>query len=291
MSRFALHKLRAHLMKNEYLPFPAIIENIQQESFDTKTFKVRFKDKGLQDAFIYKPGQFVEVSVLGKGEAPISIASSPSRKGLLEFTIRQVGKVTKAIHKLKVKDTLYIRGPYGNSFPFDEVKGKNLLFVAGGIGLPPLRSLINLVFDNRDDFKNIKILYGAKTPDELCFKQELKNWQKKPQTEILLTVDKPTDGWQANVGVVTELWKKTQINPEEAVAYVCGPPIMIKFVIVKLLESGFNSKDIYVSLERYMKCGIGKCGHCNIAGKLVCIDGPIFKHSQIKEFPEKERAI
>lgn len=278
-------------MKNEYIPYPAIIQAIQFESLDTQTFKVRFKDRKLKDTFDYKPGQFVEVSVLGAGEAPISIASSSTRKGFLEFTIRAVGSVTKAIHKLGVKDTIYLRGPYGNAFPFEEVKGRNLLFVAGGIGLPPLRSVINLAFDKRKDFGNIKILYGAKTPDELCFKEELKLWQKISQTEVLLTVDTPTNGWQGNVGVVTTLWEKTTISPENSVAYVCGPPIMIKFAVKKLLESGFKTDDIYVSLERYMKCGIGKCGHCNIGDKFVCVDGPVFSLSQIKELPDKERAI
>ncbi|MBU0549736.1 MAG: FAD/NAD(P)-binding protein [Candidatus Omnitrophica bacterium] len=278
-------------MKNEYIPYPAIIEAIQTESFDTRTLKVRFKDKRLRDSFDYKPGQFVEISVLGAGEAPISITSSPSRKGFLEFTVRAVGKVTKAIHKLKVGDTVYLRGPYGNSFPFEEAKNRNLLFVAGGIGLPPLRSVINMAFDNRDDFGNIKILYGAKAPDELCFKEELKIWQGIPQAEVLLTVDKPANGWKGNIGVVTTLWKKTEISPKDAIAYVCGPPIMIKFVLQKLLESGFKPDNIYVSLERYMKCGIGKCGHCNIGDKFACIDGPVFSFGQIKELPDKEREI
>lgn len=278
-------------MRNEYIPYPAIIESIQTESSDTKTFKICFKNKKIKDSFTYKPGQFVEMSVLGVGEAPISITSSPSRKGFLQFTVRAVGKVTNAIHKLKAGDVVYIRGPYGNSFPFDEVKGKNLLFVAGGIGLPPLRSIINMVFDNRTDFGRVKILYGAKTPQELCFKEELKQWRKIPETEAFLTVDRPTDGWKGHVGVVTTLWDKTPIMPDETIAYVCGPPIMIKFVVQKLSESGFRPEDIYVSLERYMKCGVGKCGHCNIGGKFVCIDGPIFNYAEIKTLPKKEHVL
>jgi len=156
-------------MKNEYIPLPAVIEDIREETVDTKTFRVRFADKSLADNFLYKQGQFMELSVIGAGEAPISITSSPSRRGFLEFTIRAMGKVTKRIHSLKKGDTFYLRGPYGNSFPFEELKGKNLYFIAGGIGLAPVRSLINLVVDNREDFKHIKILYGARTPDELCF--------------------------------------------------------------------------------------------------------------------------
>ncbi len=278
-------------MKNEYIPYPAVIEAIQTESFDTKTFKVRFKDKRAGKSFVYKPGQFVEISVLGAGEAPISIASSPLRKRFLEFTIRAVGRVTQALHKLKAGEMIYLRGPYGNSFPYEEIKQKNLYFVAGGIGLPPLRSLIKTVFDRRPDYGKIKILYGAKTPDEICFKEELKVWQAIPDTELLLTVDQPDDAWKENVGVVTTLWDKTDMDASGSAAFVCGPPIMIKFSVQRLQQSGFKARDIYMSLERYMKCGIGKCGHCNIGGKLVCIDGPIFSFSQIQELPEKERPI
>ena len=278
-------------MKNEYIPHPAIVESIQKESFDTKTFKVAFEDEKLANSFNYKPGQFVEVSLLGIGEAPISMTSSPSRKGFLELTIRAIGKLTRAMHQLKTGDRLYIRGPYGNSFPLEEFKGRDLYFVAGGIGLPPLRSVINSALDNRGDFGKIKILYGAKTPDEICFKEEIETWQKMTNTEVLLTVDEPDESWKGNVGVVTTLWDKTETAPSGAVAYVCGPPIMIRFAAEKLISTGFKEKNIYVSLERYMKCGIGKCGHCNIGAKFVCIDGPVFNYSQLKEFPDKERAI
>ncbi|GAF73898.1 unnamed protein product, partial [marine sediment metagenome] len=239
-------------MKNEYIPYPAVIEAIQTESFDTKTFKVRFKDKKVGKSFVYKPGQFVEISVLGAGEAPISIASSPLRKRFLEFTIRAVGRLTRALHKLKAGEMIYIRGPYGNSFPYEEIKQKNLYFVAGGIGLPPLRSLIKTVFDRRPDYGKIKILYGAKTPDEICFKEELKAWKKIPDTELLLTVDQPDDAWKENVGVVTTLWDKTDMDASGSVAFVCGPLIMIKFSVQRLQQSGFKARDIYMSLERYM---------------------------------------
>ena len=157
--------------------------------------------------------------------------------------------------------------------------------------MPPLRSLINSVFDKRGAFGKIKILYGAKTPDELCFKQELKTWQAITDTEVLLTVDKPDQAWKRNVGVVTTLWDKADITSSGGVAYVCGPQIMIRFVIERLTASGFEDGNIYVSLERYMKCGIGKCGHCNIGAMFVCIDGPIFSYSQLTGFPEKEKAI
>ena len=275
--------------KNEYMPYPVRIEEIRQETFDTKSFRVSFVDNSLADNFTYLPGQFMEISLIGTGEAPISITSSPSRRGFLEFTIRSVGKMTKELHKLKKDDIFHLRGPYGNSFPFAELKGKNLYFIVGGIGMVPLRSLINMVFNERKDFNNIRILYGAKTPDELCFKEELEAWKKIPDTEVWLTVDKPDGGWNNSVGVVTELWKKVDMNPDNAVALICGPPIMIKFVIRKLLESGFQPGNIIMTLERYMKCGIGKCGHCNVGGKFICTDGPVFTYEQVKKFPAKER--
>jgi len=286
-------------LKNEYLPHSAIIESIQTESFDTKTFRVAFEDKTLSESFNYKSGQFMQVSLLGVGEAPISIASCPADKGFLELTIRAVGKLTRAIHRLKQGDKIYIRGPYGNSFPVDEVAGKDLYFIAGGIGLPPLRGVIKSAFNRRGDFGKIKILYGAKIPNELCFKQELKAWSEITDAEVLVTVDEPDESWQGNVGVVTKLWDKmdlaipngTDMVSPDGVAYVCGPPVMIKFVVEKLLTSGFKDEDIYITLERYMKCGIGKCGHCNIADMFVCIDGPVFTYSQLKKFPDKERAM
>ena len=278
-------------IKNEYLLSKAKIEKIQNETVDTKTFRVRFTDDILAESFQYKQGQFMEISYLGLGEAPISITSSPSRKGFLEFTIRATGKVTEALHILKEGDIMHLRGPYGNSFPFEEIKGKNIYFIAGGIGLAPLRSLINLVIDNKKDFKNVNILYGAKTPEDMCSKDEIKKWQEVPDTKIWLTVDNPCDGWGCSVGVVTELWKETKVSSENAVAIVCGPPIMLKFVTMKLIESGFPASDIIMTLERYMKCGIGKCGHCNIGEKFVCVDGPVFTWEQIKKFPDKENAF
>ncbi len=279
------------MMTNEYLPYPAVIDSVRNESFDTKTFKVVFEDKRPAKSFDYKPGQFVQLSLLGAGEAPISITSSPCRRGFLEFTIRAVGRLTRAVHQLEPGNRIHIRGPYGNSLPFEEVKGKDLYFIAGGIGLPPLRSLINSVFDSREEFGRIKILYGAKTPDELCFKDELKSWQKITDTEVLLTVDNPDEHWKANAGVVTTLWDKTDMSTSDGIAYVCGPPIMIRFVIMELLQSGFKDENIYMSLERYMKCGIGKCGHCNIGAKFVCVDGPVFSYSQCKQLPEKDKAL
>jgi NAD(P)H-flavin reductase len=278
-------------MKNEYVPYPAIIVHIRQETPDAKTFRARFINSNLAESFRHKPGQFMEISILGLGEAPISIASSPSRHGCLEFTIRAVGSVTKAINKLSLGDIIYLRGPYGNSFPFEEWKRKNLYFIAGGIGFAPLRGLIRLAMDARDDFLIMKILYGAKTPDDICFKEELKEWKREPNTEILLIVDKPTEGWGHTVGVVTELWKKTSIHPENSVSIICGPPVMMRSVASRLLKSGFSENNIFMTLERYMKCGIGKCGHCNVGNKFVCIDGPVFTLGQVNSLPNRENVL
>jgi sulfite reductase subunit B len=279
------------MIKNEYLPFPAIIENIRKETFDISTFRLQFIDNAYRNAFTYKEGQFIELSIPGVGEAPFSITSSPLEEGFFELTIRKIGRVTKKLFELKTGEIVYIRGPYGNSFPLSEMRGKNLYFIAGGIGLAPLRSVINTALKKRDEYGEIKILYGAKTPDEICYKDEIKSWKKFNNTEVLLTVDTPTEEWDSNVGVVTTLMDKAKLDPGNCTLYVCGPPIMLHFVILRLLENQFNERDIYVSLERYMQCGIGKCGHCNIGDKFVCIDGPVFSYNEIKNLPEKERAI
>jgi len=275
-------------MFNEYQPFPATIEKIKDETYDTKTFTLRFADDDVQTDFAYRQGQFMEVSVLGYGEVPISITSSPSRKGVLELCIRAAGKVTRQIHTLQPQDILHLRGPYGNTFPYEELKGKNIYFITGGIGLAPVRSLMNLVFDHKSEFGKVKVLYGARTPQDICFREELEDWKKINDTEVFLTVDRPCDDWCGCTGVITELWKETEITAENAVAVVCGPPIMIKFVAMKLNQSGFTDRDIIITLERHMKCGIGKCGHCNCGDKFICTDGPVFSYDEVKKMPLKE---
>ncbi len=278
-------------MRNEYLPYPAKIRSVYRESKDVNTLQVVFEDRTLARSFTYKPGQFMQISLLGIGEAPISITSSPTQREYLEFTIRGIGKLTRTIIQLKPGDKIYMRGPYGNSFPFEEIKNRDLYFIAGGIGLPPLRSLINAVFERREDFGKVRILYGAKTPAELCFKKELMLWGDISNTEVLLTVDKSDKAWKGNVGVVTALCDKTDISASCGAAFICGPPIMIRFALEKLRQAGFEDNDIYISLERYMKCGIGKCGHCNIGEKFVCTEGPVFSYTQLKKIPEKETVI
>jgi sulfhydrogenase subunit gamma (sulfur reductase) len=274
-------------MENIYLSRPAVIVDIRQETNDTKTFYLAFKDKKYQEKFLYKPGQFIEVSLYGYGEAPFGMATSPTRKDCFITTIRSVGTLTKELHKLQVGNEVGIRGPFGNNFPFEEVKKKNILFMGGGIGLPPLRSLIHYMLDKRKDYYNITVLYGARTPKDLVYKEELKEWEKSKDLKLLVTVDAADETWKGNVGVVGSLLKQVNLDVLNTYAFVCGPPIMIRFAIQDLLKLNFPEENIITTLERYMKCGVGKCGHCAIGYKYVCVDGPVFNYKQIKKLPEK----
>jgi len=237
--------------------------------------------------FHYRPGQFVEVSIPGIGEAPISISSSPSRLESFDITVRAVGSVTNALHAQPVGSTIGIRGPYGNAFPMDEVAGLDALFVAGGIGLAPLRSVLVNMLDNRSKYGRITLLYGARTPADLLFKRDLKAWQDMEDLEVFQTVDVGDDTWKGNVGVVTTLFRNIKVDPERTAAFVCGPPVMFRFVIMELIKMGFSDDRIISTLERYMKCGVGKCGHCCIGHKYVCVDGPVFTYREIKTLQEE----
>lgn len=248
---------------------------------DNHFFQVRFEDKQLAQDFRHLPGQFVEISVIGTGEMPISISSSPTRQGFLEFCVRRVGKVTDALYRLKHNSLLGIRGPYGNGFPIEKMKGNNLLIIAGGLGMAPLRSLLWYALDNRKDFKDIILMYGSRCPEEFLFRDELITLLEREDINCLLTVDKAdTDNWKGYTGVVTTLFDKVDIDAGSTYAAVCGPPIVYKFVLEKLLQRNFSKGRILMSLERKMKCGVGKCGHCGVgsANKYVCIDGPIFTY-------------
>jgi len=270
-------------MKNLYVPYPAVIKSIKRETYDTQTFHLVFQD---YQEFQYQPGQFVELYIPGYGESPISITSSPVGEDYLGLCVRKVGRVTQALHRLSENDVVGIRGPFGNGFPVNEMTNKNLVFVAGGLGLAPLRSLIKTVLARQQDFGKITILYGARTPNDLLFRDELTEWGDMDNTEVLLTVDVGSGDWRGNVGVVTTLFGKTTVSPANAIAIVCGPPIMFRFVIRDLLKIGFPEEAIILTLERHMKCGVGKCGHCNIGPKYVCLDGPVFTYQEIKGLPE-----
>ncbi len=268
-------------MENPYIPDLAVIKDIKDLTYDTKLFRISFKDKNVQKNFSYKPGQFVEIGVFGFGEAPISITSSPSVKNYFELCIKNMGNVTNKLHQMKKNYNVYVRGPYGNAFPFDEVKNKDVLFVDGGIGLAPLRSLIIEMLAHRNEFGKINVLYGARTSEDMIFTYELEEWGKK--IKVLTTVDKGDFRWKGNIGVVGTLLPNIKGEPRNTAAFVCGPPIMIKFVIQDMVKLGFKDENIITTFERRMQCGIGKCGHCNIGEKYVCIDGPVFSYKQIKE--------
>ena len=266
-----------------YVPHPAELIRVASIAEREKLFEFRLRDgKELS----HKPGQFVELSIFGIGEAPISISSSPTKKGSFELAVRNVGNVTNALHSMDTGTTVGIRGPFGNGFPVDNLKGKDILIVAGGIGLFPLRSLINYVLDNRKEFGRLIVLSGSRTPQERMFARELGNWQKREDMELLETVDKRDQSWMGNVGVVTTLFPKVDIDPENTFAITVGPPVMYKFVVAACQKKGIADEQIIMSLERRMKCGVGKCGHCQINGVYVCQEGPVFTYAQIKKLEE-----
>ncbi len=269
-------------MKNIYLPHLVEIVDVKQETPDIKTFKLKFKDQAVEDSFDYKPGQFVEFSIFGEGEAPFCISNSPTRKSGIECSVKRMGKITQALHELDTGDTVGIRGPYGNGFPIEDLKNKNLLFVAGGIGLAPLRSLINYCLDNRGDFKTITIVNGARTSKDLVYKNEYQAWEKAKDTKLYLTVDCQEENWTCMVGVVPKILEQLKPTCKDSVAIVCGPPIMIKFTMPVLLKIGFCPEAIITTLEMKMKCGLGKCGRCNIGNLYVCKDGPVFAYAQLE---------
>lgn len=283
--------LGAHIAEEDRLftPVPCKIIKIQTLTALEKVFTIALPD-GLHLG--HRPGQFVEVSVFGAGEAPISISSSPSRsvttnnKGIFELCVRKVGDVTSAIHRMKVGDMVGIRGPFGRGFPIEKFRGKDVLFAPGGLGLAPLRSLINQVLDERAMFGRVIILYGARNPSELLFKDELAMWEKRDDVELLVTVDRGDADWTGNTGVITTLFRKISINPRNIVGITCGPPVMYRFVLMEFFGKGISEGNIYLSLERRMKCGIGKCGHCQINNVYACQSGPVFSYSEIKGLEE-----
>jgi NAD(P)H-flavin reductase len=273
---------------NIYLPKLAILDRVIDDIADVKTFYWHFQDLEEQKQFKrFRPGQFAQVSLFGVGEFPASLPPSPTEDETF-FTIRQVGSCTAALHQLKPGRQFAVRGPYGNGFPMETYYGKNLVFVAGGIGLIPLRSCIAYALNQRDKYERIQIFYGAKQPMELMYLANLRDWENSAGVECHLTVDRIADGWTGNVGVVGSLFQKPGVHVpvDNTIAFVCGPPIMFRFVIKDLLTLGFQEQNIVSTLERYMKCGVGKCGHCCIGVAYVCVDGPVFTYAQIKQLGE-----
>ena len=266
-----MRKMKKEKIENPYLPELVKIEKITKETEDTKTIRLRY-------AMEHKPGQFMQISLFGIGEAPFVICSS--EKNHIEFCIRNVGNVTNALLKLKLKDKIGIRGPYGNGYPIEKLFKKNIIIIAGGTGLASPRALIQHIEHNKDKFGDVQIFLGFRTPDDILFRKDTEEWKKRFSLE--LTVDKAENSWKGNVGLITELIEKAKINKENTIVIICGPPTMIKFVVQLLQRIGFTDDQIYISLERLMKCGIGKCGRCMVKGKYVCKDGPVFRYDEAK---------
>jgi NAD(P)H-flavin reductase len=276
---------------NPYIPYRIAIEQItiENEARDLKTFDLRFVDSSDAEKFRYTCGQFAEISVLGVGESPIGIASSPVDKGVLSFTVKRypTGEVTTALHNMEVGDEIGVRGPYGNSFPMKEMEGRNVIIIGGGFAFTTLRSTIRFILhpENRRRYGRLDVIYGARGPGELIYKDELEEWSKRDDINLFVTVDKGDAGWKGREGFVPNVTKEVAPNSKDAYALVCGPPIMLKFTVPVLLDLGFPPERIINSLEMRMKCGIGKCGRCNIGNKYVCKDGPVFSLKQLREMP------
>jgi sulfite reductase subunit B len=267
-----------------YLPRVARVADVRKFTDKEKYLRFRMEDgEGLE----YRAGQFLEVGVFGKGEAPISICSAPGKHDDVEMCIRNVGDVTAALHALKVGDAVGIRGPFGNGFDMNSVAGMDLLFVAGGLGLAPCRGFILAALNDRAKFGRVTILYGSRTPADLLFTEDLQQWAQRTDSEMMVTVDRPDKNWNGHSGVITLLFKKMQkLDPASTVAFIIGPPIMFKFAVLEALSRGLRKNHIYCSLERRMKCGMGKCGHCQIRNVYVCQDGPIFSYVEVMKLRE-----
>ena len=276
-----------HSNKNIYLPYLATVAEVVDETPDVRTLRLVFQDEQVKDSFAFRAGQFAEYSAFGAGESTFCIASSPTRTGYIECCFRSVGRVTEELRRLEVGDSMGVRGPYGNSYPIEEFYGKNLVFVAGGIALPPLRTLIWNCLDLRDKFKDITIVYGARTEADLVYKRELQEWQERGDVRLVKTVDPGGAGpeWDGAVGFVPTILEETAPSAENTIALVCGPPIMIKFTLPVLEKLGFSDEQVYTTLENRMKCGLGKCGRCNVGNVYVCKDGPVFTAKQVKAMP------
>lgn len=276
------------IQDNPFVPEPARVVRTFYLTEDVKFFQVRIVDMEKALSFEYRPGQFAMISILGAGEAPFSISSTPSRPGLLEFCIRKIGTVTNTLFRLKENSLIGVRGPYGNGFPVEKMKGKDIIIVMGGLGVAPLRSILLYCLDNRDQFQRVIMLHGAKKPSEMIFKEEFFSLKERNDLECYLAVDEDDTGkWAENIGVVTTLFPLLKkIDPLHTFALVCGPPVMYKFVIKELVNLNIPKDQILMTLERRMKCGVGKCGHCAIDYIYTCLDGPVFTYWDVLHMRE-----
>ncbi len=276
-------------MKNPYLPLPMkLVKNFTEtEDKLIHTFTLQYLSEEDEKSFPYMPGQFAELCVFGKGEAPFGIASSPSEPGFLKFSVAKVGVVSTALHLMEEGTMIGVRGPLGNYYPVEEFKGKNVVIIGGGFAFTTLRSLATYMLEpeRRGDYGNITVIYGARNPGLLLYKEELAAWEQNPNINLITTIDSAVDGWNGRVGFIPAVTEEVAPSSENTYAIVCGPPVMIKFTMPVLEKLGFPAERIIMSLENRMKCGIGMCGRCNVGGKYVCKDGPVFTRAQLNELP------
>ena len=272
---------------NPYLPEVATILETVQETHNIKTFRVRFDDEAKMKAFTFEPGQVGQLSAPGIGESTFVINSPPTRMDYLQFSVMRAGEVTAKLHTLTAGDKIGVRAPLGNSFPVADMKGKDIVFVGGGIGMAPLRTLFLYMLDNRADFGKIRLLYGARSPLDMAFSAELPEWTGRSDIETTLTIDREAEGWEHKVGLIPNVLLEMAPAADNCVAITCGPPIMIKFTLEALKKLGFADEQIVTTLEKRMKCGIGICGRCNIGSSYVCVDGPVYTYAQLKQLPNE----
>ena len=278
-------------MHNPYIPMLTRVKSIVKENKanDIKTFELEFRKEEEYKAFNYIPGQFAEISILGKGECPIGIASSPTEEGTIKFTIKKMGTVTSAFHNIEVEDIIGVRGPLGNGWPIEAMKGKNIVVIGGGFAFSTLRSLVLYILNekNRSSYGNITVIYGNRDSGEVLYGDLLEEWEKRDDIDVVLTIDRPEDSWTRKVGFVAAIVKEVAPPSDNALAVVCGPPIMIMTAQKELINLNWKDDQILNSLEMRMKCGVGKCGRCNIGNKFVCVDGPVFSVAELKKMPNE----
>uniref|UniRef100_A0A7C4AH45 Hydrogenase n=1 Tax=Fundidesulfovibrio putealis TaxID=270496 RepID=A0A7C4AH45_9BACT len=274
-------------LPNPYLPEIATVVETVQETPNIKTFRVVLNNAERMKAFRFEPGQVGQLSLFGVGESTFVINSPPTRMEYLQFSVMMAGEVTTALHGLKPGDQVGVRAPLGNCFPYEAMKGKNVVFVGGGIGMAPLRTLLLFMLDKRKDYKNISLLYGARSPQDMAFQYDLPDWTGRKDMTTVLTIDREAPGWEHTVGLIPNVLLEMNPSPKNTVAVTCGPPIMIKFTLQALKKLGFEDDQIVTTLEKRMKCGVGICGRCNIGTKYVCVDGPVFTYAQLKELPNE----
>lgn len=264
----------------ELVPKPVTIKRIVEESRDVKSYVLEMSESLKMSA---RPGQFVEVSVQGYGEATFAVARTSKDRNEFTISVKRIGHLTKMLHRAAPGDIIGVRGPYGNSFPVDAWRGKDIVVIGGGIGLAPLRPVIDHIIQNRKDYGRLEIIFGARSPDDILYKEDLKIWGNDKSISLHTTIDLPSEGWGGRVGVVPVVVKDLALNPDDKISIVCGPPIMIKFTAAALRELRWPDDRIFTTLEMKMQCGIGQCGRCNIGEKFVCKDGPVFSLDQIPE--------